>query len=80
MTLLSVYNSEGCVGRCDARCYGAKHAGCDCVCGGRNHAKGKKLAIENTITHGDDWAREFARAGQQVFRLGDAAEQIRMFG
>jgi hypothetical protein len=50
------------------------------VCGGRNHAKGKKLAIENTIMHGDDWAREFARAGKQVFRLGDAAEQIRMFG
>ena len=25
-TLISVYNSEGCVGRCDARCYNAENA------------------------------------------------------
>jgi len=47
-TLIAVYNSEGCVGRCDARCYEAKNAQCHCICGGRNHSAGKQRAIENT--------------------------------
>jgi hypothetical protein len=44
---MAVYNSEGCVGRCDARCYGAHHAKCTCICGGRNHSAGKQRALEN---------------------------------
>lgn len=47
-TLLAVYNSEGCVGRCDANCYEAKSPDCQCVCGGRNHGAGLKQAMENT--------------------------------
>lgn len=46
-TVLAVYNSDGCVGRCDARCHGAKSKTCDCICGGRNHGKGLAQAIEN---------------------------------
>jgi hypothetical protein len=46
-TLIAVYNSEGCVGRCDARCYEARNAKCHCICGGRNHSAGKQRAIEN---------------------------------
>jgi len=40
MTLVSVYNSGGCVGRCDAKCHDAKAAKCACVCGGACHGKG----------------------------------------
>jgi hypothetical protein len=47
-TLIAIYNSEGCVGRCDARCYNATGDKCTCCCGGRNHGKGQAQAIENT--------------------------------
>jgi len=46
-TLVAVYNSDGCIGRCDARCYEAKNAKCHCICGGRNHSAGKQRAREN---------------------------------
>lgn len=46
-TLIAVYDSDGCVGRCDARCYNAKHDHCNCVCGGKNHQKGFAQAVEN---------------------------------
>lgn len=46
-TVLAVYNSDGCVGRCDANCHDAKSAECDCICGGKNHGKGLEQAVEN---------------------------------
>jgi transketolase len=46
-TVLAVYNSEGCVGRCDANCHQARSADCDCICGGKNHGKGLQQAIAN---------------------------------
>lgn len=48
MTLISVYNSEGLVGRCDAKCYSASEPDCDCICGGRNHRAGLQQALDNT--------------------------------
>jgi hypothetical protein len=48
-TLLAVYNSEGCVGRCDARCYDAASPTCACICGGANHGAGYVQAVENTV-------------------------------
>lgn len=48
MTLIAIYNSDGCVGRCDAKCYNASEPGCDCICGGMNHGAGKAQAIANT--------------------------------
>jgi len=42
-----VYNSEGCIGRCDATCYEAKRAKCHCICGGRNHSAGRLRGEEN---------------------------------
>ena len=48
MTLISIHNSEGCVGRCDSRCYGAVGEKCECCCGGMNHGKGLGAAKENT--------------------------------
>lgn len=46
-TVLAVYNSEGCVGRCDANCHDAKSVTCDCICGGKNHGAGLQQAVEN---------------------------------
>lgn len=41
MVLIEVHKPDGSfVGRCDARCYNAKHPECDCICGGANHGKG----------------------------------------
>lgn len=51
-TLISVYNSEGCVGRCDAKCHKASEPDCNCVCGGMNHGAGSKQAAINTHEHG----------------------------
>ena len=54
-TLIAVYNSEGCVGRCDAKCYDAEHKECNCICGGRNHGQGHAKALANTHQMGADW-------------------------
>lgn len=47
-TLIGVYNSDGCAGRCDAKCYGATGGDCHCICGGMNHGKGEATAREQT--------------------------------
>ena len=60
-TLIAVYNSEGCVGRCDSKCYDAKHPDCDCICNGRNHGAGQQKAIENTREMVEGWIDEYAK-------------------
>jgi hypothetical protein len=35
-TLIAAYDSEGCIGRCDAKCHNATSPDCHCICGGRN--------------------------------------------
>lgn len=68
-TLIAVYNSEGCVGRCDAKCYEATHPECDCICGGRNHGAGKQKAMENTHELVEGWLEEYAeRKGLTDYR------------
>jgi hypothetical protein len=47
MTLITVGDNYG-QRRCDANCYNASGAHCDCVCGGRNHGKGLAVAQDNT--------------------------------
>jgi hypothetical protein len=54
-TLIAVYNSSGCVGRCDATCYDATEPACDCICGGANHGAGKQQAIDNIRARGETW-------------------------
>jgi len=61
MTLIAVYNSDGCVGRCDARCYEASDPHCTCVCGGRNHGAGLSRAMNNTRQMADSWIQEYER-------------------
>jgi hypothetical protein len=59
-TLISVHTSDGCVGRCDAKCYEATTPDCDCVCGGRNHGAGKQQAIDNTRDMAETMLQEYA--------------------
>ncbi len=64
MTLIAVYTSDGCVGRCDARCYNAKSEHCDCICKGTNHGKGLKQAMDNTREMYEPWITDFVAAQQ----------------
>lgn len=57
-TLIAVYNSSGCVGRCDAKCYNATDAACECICGGKNHGAGLRQATQNTCELAEDWIRQ----------------------
>lgn len=59
-TLIAVYRSDGtCIGRCDAKCYDAKHDSCQCVCGGRNHGAGVNKAVENTEELFQEWIDDY---------------------
>lgn len=52
-TVMSWQSSGGRKGRCDARCHGAKHTNCTCICGGKNHGVGGQQALENTANYVD---------------------------
>lgn len=54
-TMIAAYNSDGCIGRCDAKCYEAQHPDCTCICGGKNHGAGQKKALENTRELAEQW-------------------------
>jgi len=60
-TLIASYNSEGCSGRCDARCHKAKTATCTCICGGANHGKGEAQAMENTQRMAEGWVETWKK-------------------
>jgi len=84
MTLIAVYNSDGCVGRCDARCYEAVEPSCDCICGGRNHGAGLQQASDNTHELAEAWIEEYAKKnelGESPFWevLKVAREQMALF-
>lgn len=59
-SLIIVYNSDGLVGRCDAKCTGAKPGSkCDCCCGGVNHGVGVARALLNVgeaLQNAERWA------------------------
>jgi hypothetical protein len=46
--LIAVFTGDGCVGRCDAKCYHAWGPERHCVCRGGNHGAGKQEAIDTT--------------------------------
>lgn len=58
-TLIAAYNSEGCIGRCDAKCYNATSPECDCICGGMNHGAGRQKAIANTTEMVETWIERY---------------------
>ncbi|GCE18665.1 hypothetical protein [Dictyobacter kobayashii] len=71
-TLIAVYNSQGCVGRCDARCYDAIHPICTCICGGRNHGAGLEKSIDQTRHMAEQWISSYATQHQ----LSDFSTEI----
>jgi hypothetical protein len=66
MTLISYQSSGGDKGRCDARCYNAKHDPCNCICRGANHGKGLTVAAENTVRYFDRWVQKYRDANPDV--------------
>ena len=77
-TLIAVYNSDGCIGRCDAKCTEATTPECTCICGGMNHGAGRDKAIANTREMAERWITEYAKEhgpivkaelGQDVLQL-----------
>lgn len=68
-TLIAVYDSEGCRGRCDARCYEAHEPECDCICGGKNHGAGLAQAADNTRELAEQWLQGYVeREGLDEWR------------
>lgn len=82
-TLIAVYNSEGCQGRCDARCYEATSSDCDCICGGRNHGVGLDQAADNTRELAERWIADYKRekglADDTYGIVGQAVDQFSLF-
>jgi len=67
-TVLAVYNSRGCVGRCDANCHDAKHDKCTCICGGLNHGFGLARARENV-------AKEIGLRAEDLIAFSEATKR-----
>jgi hypothetical protein len=65
-TLIAVYTTGGCQGRCDARCYLATGEECACVCGGANHGAGGERAEANTRQLAQAWADRARADGQPI--------------
>lgn len=80
-TLIAAYDSDGCVGRCDAKCYNATGEHCDCVCGGANHGVGLKQALENTTEMVEQWMERYREEHPNVgeFKVNPALAQLDMF-
>jgi hypothetical protein len=76
VTLIAVYTSDGCEGRCDAKCYDADQDECDCICGGRNHGVGKLQALDNTRELAESWIEHVRANGQDVSRLELAVDAM----
>ena len=68
--LIYARNSEGCIGKCDAKCYNATHKDCDCICGGKNHEKGLEKATENTIKSAKKWMKEYKKKHKEAKQFG----------
>jgi hypothetical protein len=60
--LITAYTGDGCVGRCDAKCYNAWGPECHCICQSANHGAGRQEAIENTRELGESLLEEVLTA------------------
>lgn len=80
-TLIAAYNSEGCIGRCDAKCYNATHPKCDCICGGRNHGAGIQKATDNTRELAEEWIDRYQRKHKETldFEVLPQPVQLQLF-
>lgn len=69
MTLIAAYNSDGCIGRCDAKCYEATGPECDCICGGMNHGAGHTKAMDNTREYAEAWMQKYQEGQEERLRF-----------
>lgn len=69
-TAIAVYGSDGCEGRCDAKCHTATSAECDCVCGGRLHGVGSSQAAITKNTEDAFGSVEAAKAWAAAHEVG----------
>lgn len=80
MVLISVGDNYGIHGRCDAKCYGAKHPDCNCICGGRNHGAGIDKALENTRELAEVMMQEYREEhnlpADATFKLGTVLQEM----
>jgi len=79
-TLMSMSVGDRCIGRCDARCYDAKHENCDCVCGGLNHGAGEQQAIINTRDCWTEWAKDYAKRKGLTRHNTEVSPKVLQFG
>ena len=80
-TVIAVYNSQGCVGRCDAKCHEAKEPECHCICGGANHGAGITQARANTKKIAEARIRANVPKDQvdKALRVFKEQRQLKMF-
>ena len=69
-TLIAIYTGDGCIGRCDAKCYNAWGPECHCICRGGNHGAGKQDAIDNTRELAGSWFDQAEAAGHLISAFG----------
>jgi len=81
-TIYSVYNSDGCLGRCDAKCHEAKGEECNCICGGVMHGVGSKIALEDRkyLTDEDILENVQDRNVDGSLRVYCPVHQLELFG
>ncbi len=79
-TLIAAYNSEGCIGRCDAKCYNATGPDCECICGGLNHGAGVEKAMENTRELAEEWMRQWRTEHPDTEYFLVPAAQLSLWG
>jgi hypothetical protein len=84
-TAIAAYTSDGCVGRCDARCHEAKEETCTCICGGRLHGVGADRAVEQNTRDllGEESVQAFAKrhgldAGELELRYPPPPAQLEL--
>lgn len=80
-TLIAAYDDNGCNGRCDAKCYNAKHPECTCICCGENHGKGLEQAIGNTNQMAAEWIKQWSDLHPQTTKwtVIDRGNQLMLF-
>jgi hypothetical protein len=82
MTLIAVYTSESCIGRCDAKCYEAQDPHGHCICGGMHHGCGLGQAIDNTRQYAEVMIEKYAGARalhEYRSEIGQTVEQFGLF-
>lgn len=78
--LIASFDSNGCNGRCDAKCYNARRTpDCDCICGGKNHGAGLDKALDNTKTNFRAWAEAWKARHKDTVRIEVPVRQEELF-